>query len=427
MKKTFITQDQVFWYLQRPATHCLRENLETEIAIIGGGMAGLTAAQSFAKKGKKVTLLEAYYCGAGASGKSSGFITPNSEISLSEFISRYGMAGGKAIWKSIETGAEHIRKNISEYNIECDYIIEDSLEVANSKSSLKKMIAEYKNLEKLGYKSTCISKENLSKLIGSQEYYGGITYENTFGINAYKYCKQMKKILSNQGVLIYEETPVLSFDKNSIETLHAQVKADYIIVCTDRFTPYFGKLSQEIYHAQNFLFISQVLTDSEKKYLFPDRNLMVWDSDLIYNYYRISDNRLLLGGGSLLSTYDLHERHHSNYIYKKMTNYFKKKFPQIDLQFEQTWPGLIGISKDIAPLSGRDKDNHSVYYIAACAGLPIAAGLGIYCADHIIDGHDELKDYFSAYRKFPISGFLEKILGVRLSFALSNLIKLNVP
>src|SRR5205814_135778 len=115
MKKTIYPQDQNFWYLQRPDTLSLNADKETEVVVLGGGMAGLTAAHAFAKKGKKVILLEAHYCGAGASGKSSGFIEPNGEISLSEFVYRYGSEGGKTIWDAIENkGLEHIRSNIAQ-------------------------------------------------------------------------------------------------------------------------------------------------------------------------------------------------------------------------------------------------------------------------------------------------------------------------
>jgi gamma-glutamylputrescine oxidase len=426
MKKIINSQDQVFWYLNRPAVPCLRESLEADVVVIGGGMAGLSTAHAFAQKNKRVVLLEAYYCGAGASGKSSGFITPNSELSLSDFIEWFGESGGKAIWKVIEAGAEYIRTNIMQHAIDCDYIKEDSLFVAKTKSSVKKLLEEHKNLERFGYQSSYIKQEDIPKLLGSHAYYGGVTYANTFGINAYKYCQAMKAILVAQGVKIYEETPVISFKEHEVNTLHATVKADYIIVCTDRFSPTLGALSREIYHAQNFLLISQTLTEHELRSLFPDRSLMVWDTDLLYSYFRISGNRLLLGGGSLWHMYDRYEKYHNRYVYHKLTHYFKKRFPQLDIQFEQFWPGMIGISKDIAPLYGRDKDYASIYYIAATAGLPIAATLGNYCADHIVDGRDDLRDYFSPYRKYAISGFTQRILGTKLSFALSNLITLKI-
>jgi gamma-glutamylputrescine oxidase len=87
------------------------------------------------------------------------------------------------------------------------------------------------------------------------------------------------------------------------------------------------------------------------------------------------------------------------------------------------WPGLIGLSKDIAPLAGRDKDKPYLYYISAAAGLPIAAALGRYSAENLIDNKTDLDEYFSPYRSFMIGGITQKILGDGLTFALCNTFK----
>ena len=155
---------------------------------------------------------------------------------------------------------------------------------------------------------------------------------------------------------------------------------------------------------------------------------MCWDTDFIYNYFRVTgENRLLVGGGDFMSTYASKETHHYASIVKKLTNYISGKFPKLDLQFEQVWPGLIGISKDIAPLAGRDKDKPYLFYISAAAGLPIAAALGRYSAENLIDGNSELDSYFSPYRNFPVQGLVQSIVGTKASFIISNLIKKNVP
>lgn len=421
MKKTIYPQDQNFWYLQRPDVVPLNANKETEVVVLGGGMAGLTTAHAFAKKGSKVILLEAHYCGAGASGKSSGFIEPNGEISLSEFVHRYGAEGAKTIWESIQKhGVDYIRNNIKHYQLDCDYTEQDSLEVASSEKDVADILKEAENLARFGYETSFIKKEDIPSVLGSNNYYGGVTYSNSFGISAYKYCQAMKNVLIAEGVEIYEETPALSLQEHLVTTLHATVKAKYIVVCTDRFIPTLDKLTKEIYHVQNFLLISEVLTPDVIQKLFPQKRLMVWDTELIYNFYRTTGDRLLVGGGSVLNVYDTNESYHNKYIYKKLTNYIKNTFPDLEIQFEQMWPGLIGVSKDIAPLAGPDKDAKSIYYIGAAAGLPLAAMLGNYCADYMLDGADTLKDYFSPYRKFPISGSLQTVLGTKLTFAISN-------
>ena len=420
MKKTIFPQDETFWHLKSTDTKPLHTNKETEIVVIGGGMAGITAAQAFAQKGKKVILLEAFYCGSGASGKSSGFIEPNCEISLSEFIERYGIEAGKTIWQLIQQdGVEHIRNNITHHNIDCDYTVQDSIDVASSAKDIPDILSEVEHLAQNGFTTQFIKKEDIPSIIGTDNYFGGVIYANSFGINGYKYCQAMKNILLRDGVEIYEETPALSIKNHVVSTLHATIKAEHIIICADRSIPTLGKLTQEIYHVQNFLLASEILTPETIHKIFPQKKLMVCDTELVYNFYRMTGDRLLVGGGSLLNLYNTSESYHNTRMYKKLTRYIQNTF-NLHIQFEQMWPGLIGVSKDIAPLAGPDKDSPHIYYIGAATGLPIAAMLGNYCADHIIDGADTLKNYFSPYRKFPISGFAQTVLGKKLTFALSH-------
>ncbi len=264
--------------------------------------------------------------------------------------------------------------------------------------------------------------------IGSKKYVGGVAYENTFGMNGYQYCQQMKIYLQSVGVLIFEETPVLAIDGHDVITAYAKIKGDYIVVSTDRFMPELGLLKQDVYHAQTFVMASQILSDQQIAQIFPDKKLMVWDTDFIYNYFRVTgDNRLLLGGGDFASSYAQQADHDYQPIVTKLVNYFNTKFPDITINFEYRWSGLMGISKDISPIAGIDKDKTYMFYISAACGLPIAASLGRYSAESLLDGRHDLDTYFSPYRKYPISGVLQSMLGNKLSFAFSNLIKKNIP
>ncbi len=428
MKKQIHVQDQVFWYLQRGKIVPCTQDMHADVVIVGGGMAGLAAAQAWHARGKKVVLLEQYYCGSGASGKSSGFITQNAELSLTDFSHKYGPQGGMTIWKAFSAGVQDIKNNIFNNNFSCGYEEQDTLIIADSAKAMAGLKIEHDTLQKMGYPTRFYDQKTIKSQVKSDGYFGGIVYENTFGIDGYRYCQELKNHLQSQGVLIFEETPVIEINDHAITTPHAQITADYIVVCTDRFTPELGLLTQEVSHVQTFLMMSQVLSDEQVAMIFPDKKLMVWDTQTIYNYFRIdSNNRMLVGGSDFSSTYSDKARHDYDPIIQKLTGYIAQKFPELTINFEQTWPGLIGISKDISPIAGVDKDKPYLFYVAACAGLPIAAALGRYSAEHLVDGSNELADYFSPYRKFPISGIAQSILGDKLSFMLSHIIKKNIP
>lgn len=74
------------------------KTIKTDILIVGAGAAGISAAYYFIGKGLKVTVVEKNIFGGSSSGKSAGFLTPDSELELSQLIRRLGAKGAKDIW-----------------------------------------------------------------------------------------------------------------------------------------------------------------------------------------------------------------------------------------------------------------------------------------------------------------------------------------
>jgi gamma-glutamylputrescine oxidase len=422
-----LPKDQVYWYtLRKPKPTPLNQDIVVDIAIVGGGMAGLMCAQKL-KSGNKnlnIAVIESSFCGGGASGKSSGFITPDSELELSDLVREYGEQEGKRLWDFVRSGVASIKNTIERKNIKCDFSVQDSLFIANDSSGFRKVHKEYEVQSKLGYKPEFYKKESIPEVLGSTNYLGAVRSKDTFGMISYLYCQDLKEALIREGVAIYEETPVEHIVAPYIKTNKHTVEAGKIVVCTDRFLPRFHLAEKEVYHAQTFIAVSKPLSSEIIKKIFTDNLLMVWDTDLIYQYYRIVEgNRLLLGAASVFYTYKKHEIHAAEKVFKKMQKYINKKFPQIAVEFEYMWPGLIGVSKDFLPVMGKDPVMKNVYFTGAGAGLPWAAAMGEYIADKILNGRSDFDERFSPLRAFPVGTIGQFILSKPLSFAVSHGIK----
>ncbi len=411
-------QTKVFWYtLKQPKPRKPDKDHKSDVLVVGGGMAGLMCARSFLKQGKSVVLLEKDFCGAGASGKSSGFITPDSELELGTLISGYGLEEAGKLWKFACRGVDLIRECIEEYRLDCDYQVQDSLFVANTSGKVRRVKEEYEARKSLNYEASFYPKENLGAVIGSQKYHGAVSYPDTFGICSYSFCQGLKDSLADSGADIFEDAVATKIDRTGAWAGQYHFEAETVIFCGDRFIPEFGKLKRDIYHGQTFLAVSKPLSDRDVLRIFPGKKLMVWDTDLIYQYYRITgDNRLLIGGASLLATYATHETDPSGTL-KKLSRYFNDKFPGVKTEFEYVWPGLIGVTKDFLPVIHSDEESPNVYFVGAGAGLPWSAAIGEYVSEKILQQRNELDKYFTVGR-FSISDMVQRLLGTRLTFAI---------
>lgn len=386
-------------------------------------MAGLSCAQKLHEAGVPVVVIEKAFCGSGASGQTSGFITPDSEVELSSLVSSYGPKKAKQIWEFVLSGVRIIRENIHRYGFSCDYQVQDSLFVASNSAGFRQVKKEHEARRQLGYVSTLYTAQTITEILGSKKYAGAVRYPDTFGMNSYLYCQAMCQTLRESGVPIYEQTAAQRIAGREIFTSGGRITADQIIVCTDRFIPNLGSLTKEIYHVQTFLGITKPLPVNQLKAFFPASNLMVWDTDLVYNYFRITgDRRLLIGGGDILYTYASKIANHPVRFGRRLTNYLHRKFSTtaLDLELEYVWSGMLGVSKDLLPIMGLDKQNKKIWYVGAATGLSWAAALGYYAAERVLTGRNEFDQDFSPERHFVIGSRLQALLSTPVTYALSH-------
>ncbi|MHB8605157.1 MAG: NAD(P)/FAD-dependent oxidoreductase [Thermoplasmatota archaeon] len=398
---------------------------ETEVAVVGGGAAGLAAANALADSGRHVTLLERTICGGSSTGKSAGFLTPDSELELSQLVRRFGVAGARDLWGVATRGVDLIVENVRKHGLDCDLQTQDSLFVGNDAGGWRDALAEVAARKELGYPQEVYDRDRLKAIFGGTGYTGAVRYPGTYGINPLRYAQGMKRVLLEKGVRIHESSEVIRLDGHTLTTHLGTLTAENIVFCADKISPTLTEYARRIYHAQTFLSISEPLRETEVSAMFPEAPLQCWDTDLVYTYYRLTgDRRLLVGGGSKLTTFSRNDVTTPRVIGHVIRG-FKKHFPDLaDLEFVSYWPGRIDTTRDLLPTVARDAHAPWVHYVLGCVGLPWATFCGEFCARHIHDDAAQTDHryyaYFAADRRFFLPLWLERVVGKQVVFSLNN-------
>ena len=403
----------------------LKANITADVLIVGAGAAGLSAAYALMNKGIKVVILEKNICGGSSSGKSAGFLTPDSELELSQLLRRFGKTGAADLWSVATKGVEMMANRINEHKIDCDFQVQDSLFLGLGKSGWNDIQEEMSSRQLLGFEQTLYDKHEVKNIIGSDSFSGAVRYPGTFGVDALLYCQGMKKILLEHGIEIYEASEVVKLNDHRAETHLGSVTADKVIFCADKLDPAITHYAENIYHAQTFLSISEPLNEEMVKEIFPEGRFQCWDSTLVYSYFRLTgDNRILLGGGNMLTTFSRNEVD-SPEVINEVIKKFKRYFPKLqNLEFIQYWPGRIDTTRDLLPTIIRVPEKPWLHFVLGCVGLPWATFCGDFVARHTVGDYDlsdvRYYDYFQPDRNFFIPLWLEPIVGKQIVFSLNN-------
>jgi gamma-glutamylputrescine oxidase len=399
----------------------LDRDLSVDAVVVGGGVAGLTCAWFLREGGLSVALLEKTFCGGGASGKSSGFITPASELELTDVVATFGIERAPGLWGFAESGVELIRSSIHDLGIACDYQVQDSLFLALDSRGGRHAAAEHRARVKLGFPSTYYPREELRTVVATTAFAAGVRFPGTFGIDSYRYCRGLRNALVERGVRVYEGTPVTDVRPGTVQAAGRTVTAGHVLLCTDRWTPGLLRDRPPIGQVQTFLAISAPLRDEQVRRIFPGAPVMAWDSRLTYDYFRLTgEQRLLVGGANLWHTYALRERNDPARNIAPVSAFVARTFPGLDVRFEHVWPGMLGVSKDFLPVAETLARHPTLAYVAAAAGLPWAAALGRRLGQSTASGIEEPFADFSARRRALADGVADRVLTTRGGLALAH-------
>lgn len=222
----------------------LEGDAEAEVAIIGGGYTGLTAAYHLARRhGVQARVLEAAPIGWGASGRNGGFCCLGSVwLSLDALVRRFGEAEAARCVGAMREAVELVRDFATEEGITLDAQGQGTITVAHRLSRLRHLEEEAHALARLGAGATAIwSKEELAERgYSSPEAFGAMHQSVGFGLHPLKYCRGLADAALRRGAVIHGESPVIAWRREGprhvLQTPRGTVTARRVLIATNGFT-----------------------------------------------------------------------------------------------------------------------------------------------------------------------------------------------
>ncbi len=208
--------------------------LDTDVCVIGAGLAGLSIALEAAKMGASVVVLEGRHVGWNASGSQMGAVMPGFRLPLADLIERVGLEDAREMWALSQQGAEAVRARAAGDVISDLGLTEGALEVSNVDVG-EKLIARLQILnEDFDTVAEGWQIERVRDALKTTRYFHGVHYPKAFQIDGRKYLMGLATLAKQAGVRIFEDTPAMSLDAagvmKRITTPSAQLRAQHVVL-----------------------------------------------------------------------------------------------------------------------------------------------------------------------------------------------------
>lgn len=368
-----------------PPRSPLTVDADVDVCVIGGGLAGLTAAREIARRGWSVIVLEANRIAWNASGRNTGFVLPGYAQAPERIVERVGIEHARTLWALSEAGLDYVRETIDDNKIPAQ-ISEGWLQV--SKIDRPEVVqAEVETLRELGCEVDLLPTEHVRSVLKTPHYFQAIKFREAFNINPLTYALALAKLAEEAGARICEDTPALSIDpagvRKRVTTSDARVRAAHIVLAGNA---HLGAVMPEI--AQTILPVHTYVIAT--KPLDRDRlaETIVWrgsvsDTDWADNHYLLADDRLIFSGR--MTTWDADPWR----LAKGLRRDIRRLYPPLgDVEIEYAWTGILGNAVHRMPQIGEITNGVWIASGFGGHGLNTTAMAGNVIARAIVDGDE---------------------------------------
>lgn len=362
--------------LRTQAFPALAGDVDCDVAVVGGGLAGLSAALDLRRSGHSVVLLEAREVGSGASGRNGGQAIHGLACEQGTVEAQLGLAEARRIWAMSIDALDLLRQRMAEHHIDCEWQ-DGYLGLATSVRKGQALAAWADRMEAVyGYALERIAAADVGRWIASPRYHSGIHDPRSGHLHPLKYTLGLARAAAAAGVQIHEQTPVTALVQGAaplLRTAAGAVRARMVLLAGGVYLQGLAPtLAPRIMPVGTYIACSEVLDPALARSLIPSR-AAVCDTNFVLDYFRPTpDHRLLYGGRVSYSTLT------PSNMAQRMRQRMVRTFPQLAAAgVEYAWGGFVDISMNRAPDFGRlpaaaHGAPQNIYYLQGFSGHGLA-------------------------------------------------------
>ncbi|SHL75714.1 Glycine/D-amino acid oxidase [Roseovarius marisflavi] len=374
-------RERCFWAETVPVPEFsqARDKITCDVAIIGAGFTGLSAALRLAQTGEDVCVFEAETPGWGASGRNGGFCCLGGSAASDGMLRKlYGEEARREYRRSEAEAARFAQTLIKEHDIAADAHSNGETLLAHTPKAAEGFAARAKQIEAdYGVTPSLISGSDLAQSGMKGPFYAALTTPIGIALNPLKYALGLANAATRAGARIYGHSPVTKIGQVNgfrLSTPKAQVTAKRLIVATNGYSsddlP--DWMRSRYLPTQSNVIVTRPLGNDEIAAQGWSSHQMCYDDRFFLHYFRLMpDKRMLFGmRGGLFSSARFDQRMH-----RTIRRHFETMFPAWShVESPHSWNGLLSLAPDLTPYAGPIADMPGAFTALSFHGNGVAMG-----------------------------------------------------
>ena len=380
-------------YLSQPADlRPLDGDLHADVAIVGGGYTGLSAAMALAARGVSAIVLERHFCGFGASGRNAGHLTPTICKDLPTARMLFGAEAAARLVRFADHCVEQTEALIAEHRIDCDYHPGGNVMAVVHRSQEARLRRATEASRVLGARTRFVEPGEMRERGMPRAFLSGALEEAGGTLHPGKLVLGLRRAALERGIAIHELTAVERVEEGRplrVVTARGTVSARQVLMATNAYAPEVGSPGHRLCPLYISLFESAPLSDAQLASIggWSGREGIYTAHESLESYRLTADRTIVGGSKDVRYFYDCAPHNHGgDGDARKLSviRAFRERFPELaELRVAHSWAGWCGFTLNFLPVVGRAPGSTSYYYSAGYNGHGVAqaTAMGALLAD----------------------------------------------